>query len=139
MWLFESTCVVCGDQANGVCDSCVSQLESPIVPPLLAVESATVLCSYEGIGAELVTAIKYRNRRQALTPLCDALATTLPSDFDAIVAVPANPSRRRERGFDVPCREWMMAPNKGATRPIDRALNFARPPVCLSESCSSTT
>jgi len=102
MWLFESTCVVCGDQANGVCDSCVSQLESPIVPPLLAVESATVLCSYEGIGAELVTAIKYRNRRQALTPLCDALATTLPSDFDAIVAVPANPSRRRERGFDVP-------------------------------------
>jgi len=102
MWLFQSTCVVCGSSANGVCDECVDQLQSPVVPPLLAVESATVLCSYEGIGAELITAIKYQNRRQALTPLCDALAAALPSDFDAIVAVPANTERRRARGFDVP-------------------------------------
>ncbi len=102
MWLFQSTCVVCNDPASGVCDRCVDQLEPPQVPALLAVESATVLCSYEGIGAELVTAIKYHNRRQALGPMCDALAAVLPRDFDALVSVPAHPARRRERGFDVP-------------------------------------
>lgn len=102
MWLFQSTCVVCESPANGVCEKCVDSLQPAEVPPLLAVQSATVLCSYEGVGAELVTAIKYQNRRQALTPLCDALAESLPADFDAIVAVPANAERRRERGFDVP-------------------------------------
>ena len=102
MWLFQSTCVVCESSANGVCERCVDSLEPAEVPQLLAVRSATVLCSYEGVGAELVTAIKYQNKRQALTPLCDALAASLPTDFDAIVAVPANPARRRERGFDVP-------------------------------------
>lgn len=102
MWLFQSTCVVCDDPASGVCARCVDLLEPPQVPALLAVDQATVLCSYSGIGAELVTAIKYENRRQALRPLVDALASTLPNTFDAIVSVPSNFERRRTRGFDVP-------------------------------------
>ena len=102
VWLLESECVVCGVSANGVCGDCVAKLEPAAVPPLLAINDATVLCAYSGVGAELVTAIKFHNRRLALTPLCDALAPSLPQNFDAIVSVPANPVRRRERGFDVP-------------------------------------
>ena len=100
--LFGSECVVCGVAANGICGTCVDRLEPPVVPPLLAIDDAVVLCSYSGIGAELVTAVKYHNKRLALSPLCDALAGGLSSEFDAIVAVPADPSRRRERGFHVP-------------------------------------
>lgn len=100
--LFGNECVVCEIPANGVCGSCVGKLDAPEVPPLLAVSSSTVLCAYAGVGAEMVSAIKFHNRRQALTPICDALAPSLPQDLDAIVAVPAHAGRRRERGYDVP-------------------------------------
>jgi len=67
---------------------------------LLAVESSIVLCSYEGTGAQLVQAVKYGNRRQAINPLVDALVPSLPQ-VDAVVAVPSDPGRVRERGYDL--------------------------------------
>lgn len=102
MWFLEDTCVICGDTANGVCDVCVTQLVSAHVPPLLSIASATALFSYEGLGAELLQALKFENRRNALGPLVDALAQSLSRDFDAIVAVPGHPVRVRERGVDLP-------------------------------------
>ena len=103
MWLFSSSCASCGAPANGVCNECVSGLEPAVVPPLLAISSSTVLCSYVGVGAELVHAVKFRNHRQVLGPLTDALATSIGSaGFDTIVSVPAHPGRRRQRGFDIP-------------------------------------
>lgn len=72
------------------------------VPPLLGFANATVLFSYEGIGSDLVRAIKYRNRRQGLSALVTALAGSLSHDIDAIVAVPGQEARRRERGYHVP-------------------------------------
>ena len=102
MWLFESSCVVCHAPANGVCAVCVDRLLPPAVPPLLGIDQATVLCGYEGTGAELVTAVKFRNRRYVLTPLVDALVPSLTSEYDTIVSVPGNAMRVRERGFDLP-------------------------------------
>ncbi|MFT7473477.1 MAG: putative amidophosphoribosyltransferase [Verrucomicrobiales bacterium] len=102
MWLFESLCVVCHAPANGVCDICVDRLLAPAVPPLLGIEQSTVLCRYEGTGAELVTAVKFRNRRYVLTPLVDALVPSLNREYDTIVSVPGNVARVRERGFDLP-------------------------------------
>ena len=72
-----------------------------MVPPLLAIESATVLCSYEGVGADLIRAVKYGNRRQAIAPMVEALAPSLPNDVQAVVAVPSNPARARERNYDL--------------------------------------
>lgn len=129
MWLFQNTCVVCNEPASGVCGACVDQLAPPEVPPLLAVDTATVLCSYEGVGAELVTAIKYENRRQALSPLVDALAATLHSNFDAVVAVPSHPVRRRERGFDVPeliAKRLSKRLGVPVARPLTRVDNGAQ-------------
>lgn len=101
MWLLGSECVVCGVPARGICARCTDALEPPVVPPLLAVESATVLCSYEGVGADLVRAVKYGNRRQAIAPMVEALGPSLPTDVDAVVAVPSNPQRVRERRYDL--------------------------------------
>ena len=101
VWLLGSECVVCGVPARGVCGGCKERLEPPVVPPLLAIESATVLCSYEGVGADLIRAVKYGNRRQAIAPMVEALAPSLPNDVQAVVAVPSNPARARERNYDL--------------------------------------
>jgi len=61
-----------------------------------------VLCSYEGTGADLLQALKFQNRRQALGPIAEALAPGLADDIDAIVPVPPDPERLRERGYHVP-------------------------------------
>ncbi len=102
MWLLQSECAVCGASANGLCRRCSENLVPPSVPPLLAINHATVLCSYEGTGAQLLQALKFQNRRQALGPIAAALAPGLPDDVDAIVPVPADPARLRERGYHVP-------------------------------------
>ena len=102
MWLLDSSCSVCHAPANGICGSCVGSLADPVIPLLLGFAHTTVLCSYEGVGADLVRAIKYRNRRQGLSALITALAGSLTREVDAIVPVPAQPTRRRERGYHVP-------------------------------------
>lgn len=102
MWLLDSSCSVCQSPANGICGSCVETLEPATVPPLLGFAGATALFSYEGVGADLIRAIKYRNRRQGLSALVAALAGSLSDEVDAIVAVPGQATRRRERGYHVP-------------------------------------
>ena len=104
MNLFQSACVVCGASARGVCGNCADAMKPPELPSLLAVDSVTVLCSYEGIGAELVRSVKYGNKREAIWPIVDALVPNVPKELDAIVSVPSDPARVRERGFDLPAR-----------------------------------
>ena len=101
VWILGSECVVCGVPARGVCGSCTGQLEPPVVPPLLAIDSSTVLCSYEGVGADLIKAVKYGNRRQAIAPMVEALVPSLPTEVDAVVPVPSDALRVRERGYDL--------------------------------------
>jgi predicted amidophosphoribosyltransferase len=102
MWLFESSCVICDAAANGVCEVCVDKLVTAEVPPLLAIDEATALFSYEGAGAELLRSLKFKNRRHVLGPLVDALATSVSRDIDVIVPVPGHPERVRGRGVDLP-------------------------------------
>jgi ComF family protein len=102
MWLFEDSCVICDAAANGICSSCVDQLVTAEPPRLLDISSVTALFSYEGVGAQLLQALKFKNRRAVLGTLVDALCESLPTDVDAIVAVPGHPVRVRERGVDLP-------------------------------------
>ncbi len=99
---FGDSCTVCGASARGICQACVHRLSTAQVPPLLGIDQATVLCSYEAVGAKVVQAIKYQNRRQGLGTLVTALAMSLWGEFDAIVAVPAQRARLRKRGYDIP-------------------------------------
>jgi hypothetical protein len=92
MWLFESSCVICDAGANGICDSCVDRLVSADPSGLLDISSVTTLFSYEGVGAELLQALKFKNRRAVLGTLVDALCESLPTDVDSIGAVPGHSS-----------------------------------------------
>lgn len=129
MNMFQSVCVVCGATARGVCGDCARDLQPPEIPPLLAVDRAIALCSYEGVGARLVQSVKYENRRQAIVPIVEALVPSLPDDLDAVVAVPADPARVRARGYDLPAtlaRRIGKATNTPVAQPLQRVTSTSQ-------------
>ena len=65
------------------------------------VDECWALLSYEGPGRRLVTDLKYRNDRRALSRLADAVAGMLQPPSDAVVTwIPTTTARRHRRGFD---------------------------------------
>jgi predicted amidophosphoribosyltransferase len=58
------------------------------------------IIAYEGAGRELLARLKYRDARQAVGPLADALAARAAGPIDAVTWIPTTDHRRRERGFD---------------------------------------
>ncbi|WP_436792936.1 ComF family protein [Actinospongicola halichondriae] len=59
------------------------------------------LFSYEGVGATVVQALKFRDGRRLVTPLADALADLVEHDEPVVCTwLPTSGSRRRTRGFD---------------------------------------
>jgi predicted amidophosphoribosyltransferase len=86
------------------------------------------LLEYEGAARQLITALKYRNRRSALPRLVAALAALPLAPVDEITWAPTSTARRRLRGFDqaelvarslghrlrVPCRGRLRRVSVGA-------------------------
>jgi len=69
------------------------------------------IIAYEGVGRELLARLKYRDARQAVAPLADAVAARVSagridtsfigtSFIDTVTWIPTTDRRRRERGFD---------------------------------------
>jgi predicted amidophosphoribosyltransferase len=59
------------------------------------------IIAYEGVGRELLARLKYRDARQAVAPLADALAARVSGGLiDTVTWIPTTDRRRRERGFD---------------------------------------
>ena len=59
------------------------------------------LFHYEGVGRELVTALKYRHGRALVQPFGRLLAERLPvAEVDVVTWVPASRQGRRRRGYD---------------------------------------
>jgi ComF family protein len=63
------------------------------------------IIAYEGVGRELLARLKYRDARQAIAPLADALAARAgglidTSLIDTVTWIPTTDRRRRKRGFD---------------------------------------
>jgi predicted amidophosphoribosyltransferase len=65
------------------------------------------IIAYEGVGRELLARLKYRDARQAVAPLADAIAARADAGrgidawtIDAVTWIPTTDRRRRERGFD---------------------------------------
>lgn len=99
--IFPVRCVVCDAVGASPCAPCSQRLRPAgvvHVPP--ALDSCTALLVYEGVTRQLVTALKYRNRRSALPGLVAALtALPLPA-VDEVTWAPTSAARRRARGFD---------------------------------------
>lgn len=59
------------------------------------------LFAYDGTGATVVQALKFRDGRRLVTPLADALVDLVENPDEVIVAwVPTSRRRRDARGFD---------------------------------------
>ena len=65
-------------------------------------ESARASLKYEGVGKQVMHALKYRGYRRVVERLAVPLMLQVLSEdgFDAIVPVPLHRSRRRKRGFN---------------------------------------
>lgn len=100
-WLFPTRCAVCDTAGPSPCDACARSLRpaGPIPTPS-GLSSCAALLAYEGAARQLVTALKYRNRRSAITPLAVALARLASHDVDLVTWAPTSARRRRARGFD---------------------------------------
>ncbi len=65
-------------------------------------ESARAALRYEGVGKEIVHALKYRGYKKIVSRLATPLMLQVIGEvrFDAVVPVPLHRSRRRKRGFN---------------------------------------
>src|SRR5258706_12730977 len=67
--LLRSVCPICRRPGGVPCGPCREQLRpAPSDAPVPAI------IAYEGVGRELLARLKYRDARQAVAPLADALA-----------------------------------------------------------------
>src|SRR5699024_6179003 len=107
--LFDASCVSCGgaidtrvDARAVLCRRCVRTLSPPTrIRTPDGLEECRVLCDYDGVGRDLVVALKFRGRHAAVPWLADRLAE-LAGDMGVQVVTwaPTSRSRRRSRGFD---------------------------------------
>src|SRR4051794_17674526 len=95
-------CGACGRPGAAVCASCAARLvpAGDLRCPDGAARATAVL-RFDGAGRDLVLGLKYRNRRDVISPLAQAMAATVaPGPFDLISWAPTSAARRRRRGFD---------------------------------------
>ena len=110
-------------------------------PP--GVRRGSALLAYEGHGAVLVAALKYRNDRRLLGRLAAALAVVAPpGPHDVVTWAPTSGARRRQRGYDqaellaravarargCPCRPLLVRVDPGGSQVgRDRAERLRAP------------
>ncbi|MDD3243731.1 MAG: double zinc ribbon domain-containing protein [Eubacteriales bacterium] len=92
----EPRCPVCGRRSEGLCPYCAGAS--------VRIRAGVAAWDYNSASAAVVTAIKFRDRRDYLPFAAEALAracVALPvDDIDAVTAVPAHWLRRFRRGFN---------------------------------------
>lgn len=102
--LLPATCPLCRRPGSAPCPSCAAALApAPPLPPPPGVDRCLALLAYDGLGADLVAGVKYRNRRDAVPWLGRALAdlvTRAGGGAATVTWIPTTAQRRRSRGFD---------------------------------------
>ncbi len=94
--LLRSVCPICRRPGCVPCGPCRDELR-----PAPADAPVPAIIAYEGVGRELLARLKYRDARQAVAPLADALAARAAGGrIDAVTWIPTTARRRRDRGFD---------------------------------------
>lgn len=96
--------MVCGDGVGALCVPCWRRTVPPPSTAVRGVGPVDALFAYEGHGARIVQALKYRDGRRLLAPLADELAARCLDRAGPVPGVvtwaPTAPGRRRSRGFD---------------------------------------
>lgn len=97
--------MVCRASGPALCADCVRRTAAPPSTRLRQLGHVHALFAYEGHGARIVQALKYRDGRRLVAPLADLLtrrwAEVAPAAPGLAVAwIPTSGARRRDRGFD---------------------------------------
>lgn len=98
-------CAACADRAPRLpsdrCARCAGR-HATSTCRLLTLDATVALFDYTGVVADTIVAAKVRGVTAAWRPLGERLAGALPDgmEADAVVAVPTEPRRRRQRGID---------------------------------------
>lgn len=101
MGLFRRACLVCGRPGQPLCVVCGRRLTPPPSTRVRGVGRVPALFAYEGVGAAVVQALKFRDGRRLVPPLADSLVGLVDDDeVAACTWLPTSVRRRRERGFD---------------------------------------
>jgi predicted amidophosphoribosyltransferase len=101
MELFRGGCVLCGAGREPLCPGCGRHLSPPPTGTVRGIGPVPALFAYEGGGARVVQALKFRDGRRLVAPLADGLTGLAELGPDALVSwIPTSGSRRRRRGFD---------------------------------------
>lgn len=101
MLFFPHRCALCDRVGKPVCGTCVDRLEPPSsarVPE--NVETFVGLVDYSGAGRELVTSLKYRNRRGVAGWAARCLASALDVPIHCVLWLPSSSAGYRQRGYD---------------------------------------
>lgn len=105
MELLRGGCVVCRASGTPLCGACLRRTDPPPSTRVRQLGHVHALFAYDGHGARIVQALKYRDGRRLVVPLADRLAhrwaEVAPAAPGLVVTwVPTSGHRRRERGFD---------------------------------------
>lgn len=99
--LIPRRCPLCDEPGPAPCGACRAGLRhAGRVPPVAELDSIAALYAYEGAVRQLLLALKYRNRRDALRWLGAELAATVVDPVDAVTWAPTGPRRAARRGYD---------------------------------------
>ena len=141
--LFRGGCVLCGDGREPLCLGCGRQLTPPPTASIRGIGAVPALFAYEGGGARVVQALKFRDGRRLVAPLADGLTGLADAAPSAVVSwIPTSGARRRRRGFDqaellaravarrldLPCRPVLRrrpGPSQTGRNRAERAGNVA--------------
>jgi predicted amidophosphoribosyltransferase len=101
MSLLRRACHICGRPGEPLCSLCGRRLVPPPSTRVRGVGRVPALFAYEGVGAAVVQALKFRDGRRLVTPLADALAERVVRHDELVCTwLPTSGRRRRARGFD---------------------------------------
>ena len=99
--MFPKRCLACGALGAAPCDRCARSLgRATSVISLPGVASCRPAFVYDEGVRSLLLALKYRNRRDALSYMAAQIAGVVDVEADVVTWVPTTAARRRARGFD---------------------------------------
>lgn len=96
---------MCRAPGPALCEACLRRADPPPSTRLRDLGPVHALFAYDGHGARIVQALKYRDGRRLVAPLADELtrrwAEVAPAAPGLVVTwVPTSGRRRRARGYD---------------------------------------
>jgi len=99
-----TSCAGCAQPGSSPCAACAAALQpAPCPPPPPGLSQVTALFVYEGVGRDLVSALKFRHARATVDWFVHGLICRLgasAAEVDVVTWLPASRRQRRKRGFD---------------------------------------